>query len=162
MTRSAARLCDTLANLRCITGQYICTMQNEDIDKALAQQLEDEDPRAKWPAMKHGLLLKCPNCARAPLFRSYLKSVTHCESCLENWGAVRADDGPAWATMLIVGHVLAPFFHPLIFTSGLPGWAPALILCLAAAVLSLLILPRMKGLFIGLIWATRAPTSTEF
>lgn len=116
--------------------------------------------RKKPPAIKYGLKGKCPNCGKAPLFRAYLKQVEHCDSYLENWGAVRADDGPAWATMLAVGHLLAPFFHPLIFKWGLPSWAPALILCTAAVVLSLLILPRMKGLFIGLVWATRSPTST--
>ena len=117
------------------------------------------DARAKWPAIKRGLKMTCPNCGQAPLFRAYLKPVEHCESCLENWGAVRADDGPAWATMLLVGHILAPFFHPLIFKADLPPWAPSLILGVAAIALCLALLPRMKGLFIALIWATRASTS---
>lgn len=121
----------------------------------------ETDPvaRKKWPAMKLGLKMRCPKCGDAPLFRAYLKQVDNCASCHEDWGRVRADDGPAWATMLVVGHLLAPFFHFLIFKAGLPTWAPAVILCSLAIVMSLLLLPRMKGLFIGLLWATQAPTS---
>ena len=77
------------------------------------------------------------------------------------WVDVRADDGPAWATMLVVGHLLAPFFHFLIFKSNLPSWAPSLILGVLAVIMSLYLLPKMKGLFIGLIWITGAPTSNS-
>ena len=77
------------------------------------------------------------------------------------WSEVRADDGPAWATMIVVGHLLAPFFHVLIFNETLPDWAPATILCALAIIMSLYILPKMKGLFIGLVWVTGAPTSTS-
>lgn len=116
-------------------------------------------PRAKWPAMKLGLAQLCPRCGHAPLFRAYLKPVEHCRHCGENWGEVRADDGPAWATMLVVGHLLAPFFYYFIFKADLPDWAPAVILSALAIVMSLWLLPRMKGLFIALIWVTGAPTS---
>lgn len=136
-----------------------CEKTRRAADAAILAQAEMQE-RRKWPAMKRGLRLKCPNCGQAHLFYAYLKQVEHCENCRENWGAVRADDGPAWATMLVVGHVLAPFFYPLIFKWNLPPWAPVTILCSAAVVLSLLLLPRMKGLFIGLVWATRAPTSS--
>lgn len=115
--------------------------------------------RSKWLAVKLGLKGKCPNCGEAKLFRAYLKQVDSCSSCGEDWGKVRADDGPAWATMLVVGHLLAPFFHFLAFKSDLPTWMPTTILLVAATVLSLVILPLMKGLFIGFIWASGAPTS---
>lgn len=113
----------------------------------------------KRTAMLRGLKGQCPKCAQAPLFRSYLKPVNHCSHCEMEWAQVRADDGPAWATMIVVGHLLAPFFHFLIFHKTLPDWAPALILCTLAIIMSLLVLPRMKGLFIGLVWVTGAPTS---
>lgn len=119
----------------------------------------DPTLQKKWPAMQRGLRMRCPKCGDAPLFHAYLKQVEHCGSCGENWGEVRADDGPAWATMLVVGHLLAPFFYYIIFKANLPSWAPALILCALAIVMSLWLLPRMKGLFIGLLWVTQAPTS---
>jgi len=93
------------------------------------------------------------------LFRAYLKPVDHCANCEEPWAEVRADDGPAWATMIVVLHFLAPLFHVIGFKSNLPGWASTLILISLGIGLCLAVLPRMKGLFIGLIWATGAPTS---
>ncbi len=113
----------------------------------------------KKTAMMRGFKGVCPNCASAPLFKSYLKAVDGCSSCSKQWSKVRADDGPAWATMLVVGHLLAPVLHYLIFKPDLPSWAPMAILMGLALVLSLILLPRMKGIFIALIWVTNAPTS---
>jgi len=110
-------------------------------------------------AVFNGLRNKCPHCGGAPLFKAYLKQVDSCSSCGQTWSEVRADDGPAWATMLIVGHMMAPFFHFFIFNKTLPTWAATLILIGMGLVLSLILLPRVKGGFIGLIWATGAPTS---
>ncbi|MEP6344100.1 MAG: DUF983 domain-containing protein [Maricaulaceae bacterium] len=115
----------------------------------------------KRTAMFRGFKGRCPKCNKAPLFRAYLKPVDQCNSCGMKWVDVRADDGPAWATMIVVGHLLAPFFHFLIFNETLPSWAPATILCSLAIVMSLYFLPKMKGLFIGLVWVTGAPTSTS-
>lgn len=120
---------------------------------------ETRTPPRKWPAMKLGFKGLCPKCGHAKLFKAYLKPVDACPSCSKHWVDVRADDGPAWATILIVGHVLAPFFHFFMFKTDLPDWAPFLILSAAAILLILLLLPRIKGAFMGLIWATGAPTS---
>jgi len=120
--------------------------------------LSIDNPRTKT-AIWRGVKGECPKCGDAKLFRAYLKQVDECPSCGHDWINVHADDGPAWATMLIVGHLLAPFFHFLIFKSSLPNWAPATILCVLAIVLCLTILPRTKGGFIGLIWAKDVPTS---
>lgn len=115
----------------------------------------------KRTAMIRGFKGRCPKCNQAPLFRAYLKPVNHCTHCEMEWSEVRADDGPAWATMLVVGHLLAPFFHFLIFNERLPAWAPTTILCSLAIIMSLYFLPKMKGLFMGLVWVTGAPTSTS-
>jgi len=123
--------------------------------------MNSETPIAKWPAIKRGLKGKCPNCGQTKLFRAYLKPVEHCASCGENWGQVRADDGPAWASMLIAGHVLAPFFYFITFRMELPDWVRTLALVLVGVGICLAVLPRMKGLFIALIWSTKAPTSTR-
>jgi len=116
---------------------------------------------SKKTVMWRGLKLRCPKCDGAPLFRAYLKPVESCASCGHNWSEVRADDGPAWATMIVVLHLLAPFFHFIGIKSDLPSWASSLILCTIGLILALLLLPRMKGLFIGLVWATGAPTSID-
>jgi uncharacterized protein (DUF983 family) len=113
----------------------------------------------KWPILKRGLLGRCPNCGDAKLFRAYLKPVEHCPSCGENWNEIRADDGPAWASILVAGHFLAPFFYLTAFKTNLPDWAATSLLILAGVSICLAVLPRMKGLFIALIWVSGAPTS---
>ncbi len=116
-------------------------------------------PQSKRSAMWRGAKMRCPNCDKAPLFRAYLKPVEKCANCKENWGDVRADDGPAWLTILIVGHLLAPIFHPIAFNPNLSPWTAGLILAAVGALLSLIVLPRAKGAMMGLIWKTGAPTS---
>jgi len=117
--------------------------------------MEYPNTPAKWPAIKKGLQGKCPSCGQTKLFRQ----VEHCSSCGENWGKVRADDGPAWASMLVAGHILAPFFYFITFRMELPDWLRTLALVIVGVGICLAVLPRMKGLFIALIWATKAPTS---
>lgn len=112
--------------------------------------------RDVWQAMKRGFVGKCPNCGKGALFSGYLKQQPCCSSCRERTGAIRADDGPAWATILLVGHIVSPVFF--IFANRDPGAAllPFLIIAALVVTLSLILLPRMKGLFIGLIWASHA------
>ena len=121
--------------------------------------MDTQPPTRKWPILKRGLMGRCPNCGKAKLFRSYLKQVDHCPSCGENWGEVRADDGPAWASILVSGHLMAPLFYFIIFKSNLPEWGATTLLVALGVGICLTILPAMKGFFIALIWTTKAPTS---
>jgi len=115
---------------------------------------EDYHMPDKRTAVWRGFKGQCPRCGEAKLFRAYLKQVDHCSNCTYPWGKIRADDGPAWATMLVVGHVLALVFHIVIFRMGLSTWGAIGVLCGIAFIASLILLPRMKGLFIGWIWRT--------
>lgn len=118
--------------------------------------VKDGARRPVWPAVKRGVCGKCPRCGRAALFRSYLRQVDACPSCGEAWGEIRADDAPPWLTILIVGHILAPFMIAVVRDELLPPWLATTGCVVAALALCLLILPRTKGLFIALIWAWRA------
>ena len=104
-------------------------------------------------ALLHALRLRCPSCGLAQLFRSYLKPVDQCSACGEALHHHRADDAPAYFTMLIVGHVLVPAallvetaFRPLYVWHFL-AWGPL------AVVLSLTLLPLIKSVIIALQWA---------
>jgi uncharacterized protein (DUF983 family) len=103
-------------------------------------------------AALHGFLGRCPNCGSGKLFKSFLKPVDECSVCHEALGHVRADDGPAWATILVVGHIMAPVFLGVIPKSNWPIWALMAVMLPSIVALSLILLPRMKGIFIGLIW----------
>jgi uncharacterized protein (DUF983 family) len=98
------------------------------------------------------LLGRCPNCGRGPLFASYLRQVEYCACCGEQLGHIRADDGPAWLTILLVGHILAPLLLVVIPNTSWPDWMSVTVWSGLALVLTLSILPRAKGLFIALIW----------
>ena len=107
--------------------------------------------------MVRGFIGRCPNCGIGHLFSSYLKVVTCCEICSEPLGHIRADDGPAWLTILIVGHILAPILLNIIPGSTWPDWVSIVVWTGLAVVLSLVILPRAKGFFIGIIWRNQGP-----
>ncbi len=106
-------------------------------------------------ALKRGWRRKCPNCGTGPLFTGYLKVRDHCPVCKQDLSHQRADDGPAYLTILIVGHLLAPLLH-----IAFVHWRPdPLILFTVFAVgcvaLSLYLLPRLKGCVVAFQWARR-------
>lgn len=105
-----------------------------------------------WPVIIKGLLERCPSCGKGKLYYRYLKQVEHCDICNENLGVIRADDGPAWLTILIVGHLLAPFIIAFSFNTIWPNWLSISVWSVLAVVLAMMILPRAKGLFIGILW----------
>ena len=105
-----------------------------------------------WQTVGRGIIGRCPNCGKGHLFRSYLKQVDHCESCGEPFEHIRADDGPAWLTIILVGHLLAPF---MLYTLPNSTWPEAVLMAIwmvLAAILMFALLPRSKGLFIAMIW----------
>ena len=110
-------------------------------------------------AILRGICGRCPRCGQGKLFRSYLKPVSECAQCAAPWGEIRADDGPAWATMLIVGHVLAPMMIALSRDESVPMWILISGLLTFALVMCLTLLPVTKGAFIAIIWRNRAASS---
>jgi uncharacterized protein (DUF983 family) len=107
-------------------------------------------------AVLRGACALCPNCGRGRLFRAYLKPVEACAECHEPLKHIRADDGPAWLTILIVGHVVVGFALSLEMYAPLPV-ATSVALCLVLSVAMVLsLLPRAKGMFVGAIWAMDA------
>lgn len=105
-----------------------------------------------WLVMTRALIGRCPHCGQGALFASYLKPVAHCAVCGESYGHIRADDGPAWLTILIVGHILAPILLTVIPNTDWPDWLSMIVWPCLTLLLSLMILPRAKGLFIAAIW----------
>ena len=111
-----------------------------------------------WLGMRRGLAHHCPNCGQGKLYRAYLKVVGECEQCGHVLGNYRADDGPAYFTILLVGHlVVAPvLLMPFIWQWPIAAVLPVTLIPVAA--LTLAVLPRIKGAFIGLLWAQNPAT----
>jgi uncharacterized protein (DUF983 family) len=107
-------------------------------------------------AIMRGLRLRCPACGQGKLLSGYLKPAAECSACGEKTGRISADDGPAWATILLVGHLVSPSFIMFAHPYEPAPWAPFAIVATLVTILSLTLLPRMKGLFIAAIWNTRA------
>lgn len=125
-----------------------------------------DPPKAKrdvWLAVKRGLRMRCPNCGKGKVLAGYLKPAEACAACGESFADIRADDGPAWATILLVGHVISPFFFLFATPDPDQSFVPFLIVAGIMVAMTLFLLPRMKGLFISLIWSNRAgePTPEE-
>lgn len=110
-------------------------------------------PRETKPAILRGLRHRCPACGEGQLFSRYLKVTDSCSECGEALHHHRADDGPAYLTILIVGHVMGFALHGLFGYLRDDPLILALVLCTIATVLALVMLPRMKGLMVGYQWA---------
>ena len=106
----------------------------------------------KWTAMARGFCLHCPRCGQGVLFRAYLKLSDHCSHCGELLGDIRADDIPAWATILVVGHLMVPLFV-IAAREDAPFWVGYGILIPASIVLTGILLPRFKGAIAALLWS---------
>jgi uncharacterized protein (DUF983 family) len=112
-----------------------------------------------WLPVKRGIRGYCPSCGQGKLYKSYLKQVDTCSVCHEDLGRIRADDGPAWLTIFIVGHLLAPLIIFAMVYSSYSDVTLAIAFVLLAMGLCLSILPFAKGLFIAFVWRTKCEGS---
>lgn len=112
-------------------------------------------PRDVWPAVARGWRQKCPSCGEGRLYGKYLKVNPACPVCKAELHHHRADDAPPYFVMIITAHVIVGgilmleqmYAPPMWFQLAL--WLPLLI------VMSLWLLPRVKGALIGYQWALR-------
>ncbi len=115
----------------------------------------DDMERPLKPALLRGWRRRCPNCGSGPMLRGYLKVRESCPVCGEALHHQRADDGPAYLTILIVGHLMAPLIL-WAFTHYRPDpLVLATVFSIGTVALSLYLLPRLKGALVGLQWAKR-------
>ena len=119
------------------------------------QSPAEPEERDLREALWRGWRRRCPACGGAPLMEGYLTVRPVCPVCNAELFHHRADDGPAWATMLITGHIMAPLMLIVFAAWRPPGWAMALGFSVVFVALSLYLLPRLKGMFVGIQWAKR-------
>lgn len=120
-----------------------------DLDPTTAQD------RPTGPAIRRGFMRRCPQCGQGHLFTGYLKVAESCPVCRETLSHHRADDGPAYLTILVVGHLMAPLIL-YVFTAFRPDpLVMATIFTVGCVALSLFLLPRFKGVIVAIQWAKR-------
>ncbi len=105
--------------------------------------------------LSRGFRRRCPSCGTGRLFRTYLKQVENCETCATEFGHIRADDIPAYFTVLLVGHMVVPLavmveqlYHPSQWVH-LSAWIPLTL------IMTFGLLPRIKGASVGVLWRLR-------
>lgn len=103
--------------------------------------------------MWRGFCQRCPSCGTGKLFDGYISAAPTCRNCGEALHHQRADDAPPYFTIFAVGHVVIPgllvmekLWHP-------PLWLHFSIWMPLTLLLTLWLLPRIKGSVIGLQWA---------
>lgn len=114
-----------------------------------------EPERSVWTAIKHGMRQLCPACGKGRMFGKYLKVSHTCASCSEALHHQRADDAPPYFTMSIVAHVVIAGVLIAERVYAPPTWVHLAIWLPMTVLLSLWLLPRVKGALVGLQWALR-------
>lgn len=103
--------------------------------------------------LKRGFLRHCPNCGKGSLFQGYLKIRAECEACGHDNGQYPADDAPPYFTILLVGHLV---IAPLLFFPFIWKWPVGQVLAItmpSVILLTLGLLPLVKGAVVGAQWA---------
>lgn len=106
-------------------------------------------------SMWRGARERCPACGEGSLFYRYLKVSPECGRCGHDLDQYPSDDGPAYFTILLVGHavVLPLLLFDFIWKAPTAVVVPAVLIPLG--VLTLFALPRVKGAVIGLLYTLR-------
>lgn len=127
-----------------------------DPDWAALRAAGDGAPRTWLPAAWRGWRRRCPACGERTLLK-FLKMAPACSHCGEAFEPYRADDAPAYFTILVVGHILVPlvFLSEQMIDPPLPLWMQAAIWLPTTLGLTLWALPRVKGAVIATLWAMK-------
>ena len=119
------------------------------------QDPEGEDfalPSSGWEAMARGARGRCPRCNDAKLFHRFLKPMATCPRCRQDWTHQQADDFPAYVSILLTGHIMAPIIIALVQETALSLAALAAIIVSSMLILMIGILQPAKGATIALQW----------
>lgn len=111
--------------------------------------------RPARPAILRGLRRRCPCCGEPGLFDGYLKLQKACTACGEDLSHARADDGPAYLSILLTAKVMGTL-QLVTYEMFQPSpWVMAGTFSVGAIAMALYLLPRFKGMIVGIQWAKR-------
>ena len=82
----------------------------------------------------------------------FLKPIPGCPQCGQDWTHQQADDFPAYVSILVTGHLMAPLIIFLTRDTELSATALAAIVLPLAVVLMVGLLQPAKGAIIALQW----------
>jgi uncharacterized protein (DUF983 family) len=121
-------------------------------DANLSEPAERKVGQSLW----RGFRGRCPNCGQGKIFNRYLKVNDKCPACGEELFHQRADDAPPYMTIFVVGHIIGA---SILFAEdkwpNSPLWIHLVIWPVLTIILSLILLPMIKGALIAYQWALR-------
>lgn len=112
-------------------------------------------PVSMIAAALRGLRRRCPRCGEGAAFAGYLKVAPHCAACGVDLDSYRADDAPAYFTIVIVGHLIVPAMLMLEQTVHPATWVHMALWLPLTLGLTLALLPAIKGAMLGVQWTLR-------
>lgn len=125
------------------------------IDQQPAMIADTTPERPMGQALWRGFRTRCPSCGEGRLLHRYLKVHDTCPECGEELFHHRADDGPAYLSILIVGHIMAPLLLLAFKTFRPEPLVLFAIFAVGSMALAFYLLPRLKGIVIAFQWARR-------
>lgn len=54
-----------------------------------------------WQVICRSFFGFCPNCGKKRLLKAYISQIDHCTHCHESYVDIKAEDGPAWLTIIL-------------------------------------------------------------
>jgi uncharacterized protein (DUF983 family) len=86
------------------------------------------------------------------LFHRFLKPALLCQCCGQDWSHQQADDFPAYVSIFLTGHILAPIIIALVKDANLSVGTLAAIIMPVAIIMMIALLQPAKGAIIAVQW----------
>lgn len=114
-----------------------------------------------FASLRRGLSRRCPQCGHGRLFRGYVKPHDSCAGCDLPFEPLRSDDAAPYFTIFIVGHVIVPLVLLLEQYVAPPVWLQLAIWLPATFLLTITLLPYVKGGVMAAIWHLKAKDPSD-
>ena len=119
------------------------------------QPKAEADDRDLVQALWRGSKLHCPQCDKGKLFTRYLKVTPTCSECGTDYTPQRSDDLPAYLVLFIVGHIVVGGMMSAEMHYDWPVLWHMVIWPVLCVVLTLALLPPVKGAVVAMQWALK-------
>lgn len=112
-----------------------------------------ENTRRAWPAMRRGLLGRCPRCGKGHLFPVFLEQHEHCPACGEPLGGYNVGLLLPFFIVMVVAHVIILVMLAMEVSGRASPLVYLAVLVPLSIVVPLAMLRPAKGAIIGILWA---------
>ena len=126
------------------------------------QSTVETDERDLAQALWRGARCRCPHCDTGKLFTRYLKVTPVCSACGTDYTPQRSDDLPAYLVLFIVGHIVVGGMMSAEMHYDWPVLWHMIVWPLLCIILTLALLPPVKGMVVAMQWALKMHGFSSF